>query len=270
MAVLVNYTEPMDLDYLEANLPTVEGMPSGVYNKERAVKLDWEDIARYQNLTEEFIERHIDELPLYIVLMHQRVSKDFVMKHKDKFPMSSIDTIFEFTDDEILDLEDRIVNDFPIHYFRLSQKTHSQEFIEDFMSRHMDVLFDRHFYAHHFSEEFIEKYFNYQRDSLKELTLNEFIDKQNDIKAAARYNNICIAIASYQPTMREDFLEKWANTLSWNVVSSYAHMDTDFIERHAEEIDWGRLYDNDNVVLDEEFIQKHIDRFRSLRNWNDM
>lgn len=62
--------------------------------------INWNTLScsRYVNMSEKFIEKHIDKLDINPIVVYQKLSESFIKKYKDKIDLDYIDYNYLFVD----------------------------------------------------------------------------------------------------------------------------------------------------------------------------
>jgi hypothetical protein len=174
----------------------------------------------YENqLTEKFIEEHIDEVDWRYISIYQILSNSFIEKHSDK------------------------LNLYLIYQFQILS--------EDFIEKHIDII--NWYFISQFqklSEGFIEKYknkFDLHLISQYQKLNEEFIERNSD-----RINWYWISM--YQKLSLE-FIERHSNEVDWLYISKYQKLNSEFIEKHIDKLNLS--YISKYQKLSSEFIEKY-------------
>ena len=171
-------------------------------------------------LPEDLIERHISEISLRIVCLHQRLSDEFLSRNSSSIPWDVI--------------------------------SYNYVLSEDFIERHYDYLDFYHLSCKgYISDKFIEKHldwFNLQLCSRHCSFSEDFIDRHKD---ELNWFDVC-----KNQHLSEEFIESHLEYVNWINISSYQLLSESFLKRHEEEIYHSAIEVFGN--FSEEFIYENL------------
>jgi len=227
-----------------------------ILDKHSNCPLDWKHISQYQKLSEQFIEKHSEDLYWEFVSYRQKLSETLIEKYSDKVDWSSISEYQKLSEEFI----EKHSNKVKWSYISWNQKL-SEPFIEKY-SHNVDwVQISNH---QKLSEEFIEKHSDkvYWKNITRCQVLSEpFIEKHSD---KLDWENIFIC-----QELSESFIEKhFGKPGSKNVLKCQV-LSEDLLNRLIFENEIN-IYDVlENVRVSKEFIEYHrqdidIEKIRKL------
>jgi len=72
------------------------------------LKADWEEISKYQKLSEAFIEKYADKVDWTLISKYQKLSEPFIEKYADKVDWGEISEYQELSEPFIEKFEDKL------------------------------------------------------------------------------------------------------------------------------------------------------------------
>ena len=138
-------------------------------------KVDWAYISKFQTLSEEFIEKHIDKVYWGNISINQKLSESFIERNIGEIEWDWISGYQKLSESFIGKHKDKV------NWYNISKhQTLSEEFIE----KHIDKVYWYYISIYQkLSEEFIEKHIDkvdWGNISQYQTLSEEFIEKHND------------------------------------------------------------------------------------------
>ena len=235
--------------------------------KEIAMKIFWRDLCTHEELSEEFMIRHADELDWVAVGWNQTLSESFIEKFADKLNWDTI-CITQILSEEFIEKFSDKVNWATISAIDFLS--------EEFMARHADQLDWAALCRNKLlSEDFIRKYkdrivwcevSSHQKFSYE--FFNEFWDKLIEYinNIAGRNPNINDAEAEKIIIECKDLIyddpEEYNCYEIWTSISLMHHFSEHGLEILKDKLNWNYVYCKFGVdkTISEEFLLKYKDR----------
>lgn len=184
----------------------------------------WEEISRFQNLSESFMDKYKDKLNWDMMMISQAMSEEFIISHIDYINWKSL-SIYKrdyLSADFLLKYKDKV------HWDIISDK-YKYFSNEDLEKLHDLILWDTYINKHYILEEIIDKYFDY------------FTDMGNLL---------------YRRKLSEDFLIKHQEKLGWDNISQFATLNSKFLTKYKYFVNWDLVIINNRVYMSTKGIYK--------------
>ena len=188
----------------------------------------WGNMARYMELSEDFIGKNGEILNWELISKYQVLSEKFIEKYADKVNWDLI-TIYQ---------------------------TLSEGFIEKFKDKINWELVSQY---QPLSEGFMEKY----KDKVRWLVISTVQSLTEDFMERNKDRIYWMAISMHQE-LSEGFIEKYADKVDWSMISIYQRLSEGFIEKHKDKLDWAKI--KMYQKLSEGFRKKYGIR-KTKNNW---
>lgn len=212
-----------------------------------------------------FVREWQSKIDFYWHLSHNdHLTKEIIWEFQDKWNWKDLARKIDFTEDELLKVEDEFDWNDVVNYQKLSS-----EFIDNLIKRNKITTPEgwvRISCNQKLQCWFIEKY----ADKLKwfYVLANNKLDENFIEKYCKRfdYNDWCNC-CRYQ-TFSEDFIERHKKDVDWDGISSWQKLSEPFIEKYARKLCWSWIFNKQK--LSPEFIDKNINRVRRNSAWFDV
>ena len=236
-------------------------------------KLNWDIISSNQELTEEFMNEHLNDLEgnWDKVSKFQKLSSGFINKHADKLNWGIMATSQKLNESIILANIDAIKEEDLIKIIKNIQEPLSDYFfktlsmessvsIKDLISIIPNTRANRNKInqtkKHTLHEDFVEKDISDASEltkvmrswTLPEKTIEKYQDSINWVEVVKNQN------------LSEDFIEKYSDKLDWSLVSEHQKLSTSFIQKHEDDIDFETLSSNHNIEFNHDLLDKYIEK----------
>lgn len=244
-------------------------------------KIQWNEIAQRPNLSEAFIKKFWQYLPHRKIIYTQKLSPEFMdqilsknsnidltnLIHVQQVPETLLKKYFKQTLDK---MECSYLLESIVRTQKISQKT-LEEFIkiaeekfEYFNKRKTPSVINSYMQYNptEIDQAFIDKYQQYIKwDELSgQMDLTEdFIDKFSKYIDFKQLNKFIYTNFS------EDFIQKYAEKLNWNHISTNSKLSEKFIQKYSDKVHWPSILTLQKG-LSPEFKEKHKDK---LKMYND-
>lgn len=203
------------------------------------------------------LKKHANKLSWYKISRKQNLSEDFIRKHKDDVNWRQISYYQE-------NLSIPFIEEF-INYLNLSGILLNSKLSEEFIKKYSDKLFKFDndsqyllFYYQNISPELFE-YLNNKYIILPSSLIAYIVKNQNNItkEFIEKYNkNIDWTILCDQyHRLTEPFMREFHEYLDWNKISKAQKLSEKFIEDFQNKVNWKYIF-NYQSSLSPEFINK--------------
>lgn len=189
----------------------------------------WFYISQIKNLSEDFLEKHFDNLDLFKVISNSSLSEDFIRKYQDRL-------------DWLL-----------ISEFQVLSNSFKEEF-KDKLNFEKIQLREENVKPEDYTFEYISKFAN--NISWPKVSTQAPLNILSELADSELEKNIPWVLVSSR-NLTEDFIKKYKDKLSWDILSilmDASKYSQEFYEIHSERIDW-------NIVSQKQlplyFIRKH-------------
>ena len=215
-------------------------------------KRSWSILATKCELSEEFIEKYIEQLGILDIIINQKLSENFLLKYQDQLPW------------EVVAMKQTVsVNFFKEHYELMPWMRYiehhdlSNEFIEVILKsgKFNNTILT----SQKVSPELLDKYapnfdkYNWWTISEKQDLSYEQIDKYAD--------KLDWRVVAHSQTLNGDLIRKYKDKLQdvWDRICCYQNLSDDIIEEFIDKIDF-RLLIGNKTILSEYIIEKYSNK----------
>lgn len=197
--------------------------------------LFWEDLCQHQEMSEKFIEDHINRIYPIPLLNRGLIGESFIRKYA-------------------FDINWKTISNSYAHL--------STEFLREFKDR---IDWNRYFNYHVPTEKFIEEFkdvvpWSYVPGRVK---MSENFIRRHRLemeKYYAFWTNIC-----EHQDLSEEFIEEFAEKVDWKAVSYKQKLSKEMMHKYADKLEWRYIISNQNI--DQKFVEEHIDYILPLSPW---
>jgi len=268
-------------------------------------KIKWDEIHLNSNLTEEFIEKHLDKIdPCFIYT--SRISLEFILKHQAHPRLREHIWNYIWKNYNILCKNDSAMEFIQKHIKKVNWKelSNNQNITEKFIKKHFNEKWDFASLCYHtqLSIDFIIKFcfphlnknckriIRYELSSRKDLS-DEYIHKYKNYlqwNHISCYHTLTIPFMNkyesyliwdsdeffninYNRSLTLEIIEhpKYFSKWNWKTLSQDGHLDQKIIKKYHHKLDWSILRALSILILDDEMIQI-IDLHKKELNWESL
>ena len=167
--------------------------------------IDWDYICKNQDLTEEFIEKHIDKLDFFLLSKYQVLTEKFIEKHMDKLDIFELSKNNKFSHEFIV----KYRNEFPMFSLLKEQNFKNQYIIKGFGMNLQSILFI------------------FKHQSLTEEEINNYLKKYENI---INENEGIWMVISKNQRLSEEFMRNNINKIDLWMVARHQVLSEEFIK----------------------------------------
>lgn len=232
---------------------------------------DWYNVWDEQEVSEEFIERHIDNVDWERVSCCQNLSEDFIRKYADKVDWEDISLSQEMSEQFVREFWDKIHKNI---FFNFNKKV-SNDFIREMRSKYPAEVIeigDNCSVDPNIFREFLNELKWAETGAAVELTEEQIIEWRDYLD----WHNVI----EFQPKISQDFVKKFLRKVKdskkWEWAFEYKKFDEEFIEEFMSTTThkndnklWDVIWHSQTHQLSEAFIRRHIDKL-SERGWKSI
>jgi hypothetical protein len=164
--------------------------------------VSWDDISKFQKLSEEFIREFKDKVNWKCISQYQKLSEGFIREFQDKVSWSNISAYQNLSENFILEFKDKV---------NWSNISRCQKLSEGFIRE----------FKYEVSWVWISEY-----QKLSEYFIREFQDKVD-----------WRCISAFQK-LSEGFIREFKDKVSWTHISMYQKLSESFIREFKDKVDW--------------------------------
>ena len=186
-------------------------------------KIEWENISKSQNLSEDFIREFQDKVYWYDISMYQKLSEEFIREFQNKVNWVLISKHQKLSESSIRECQDKV----KWLYISIYQKL-SESFIREYQDKVYWFCISK---SQKLSEDFIR----------------EFQDNVD-------WYNI-----SMSQKLSESFIREFQDKVYWWHISKQQKLSNEFIEEFKDRLDLNRIKDSWHYKTTEEKKQAVID-----------
>lgn len=229
---------------------------------------DWYGVWDSQHVSEEFIERHIDNIDWERVSCCQILSEDFIRRHIDKVDWEGISLNQDMSEEFVREFWSYIDKEI---FFNFNNKV-SNNFIREMRDKHkkeVATISGNGSVDTNIFQEF-KKEINWDELIAATCLTEEQILKWRDYFSWQD-------VIEYQRDISSEFVKKFLrgvkSSKKWKYTFEYKKFDEEFIEKfmsvpshNKDQKMWDTIWHSQSKILSENFIRKHIDKIKE-KSW---
>lgn len=231
--------------YMRGMTPETDKTKMG---RSMAFRQMWFDITKHHRLSEEFIREFRYDVDWDVVSSsYEHLSQDFIREFKDRLRFDGVSKTHIFK--KMKDLEEFADE---VNWDNISRY---QTIEENFIRKWSEKLNIKDLFFN--STSYRESKLKVSDEFLKDVT-NIFADVDPDFIISFISTNFRMA-----PKQVVQFIEAYKDKINWSAISRQ-HLPIKFIEKHANELDWGVL------SAWQKFTQPMIEKYKNKLDWNQI
>lgn len=219
--------------------------------------VDWINISRYQELNEETIMEFENRVSWLYISMYQKLSEDFIRKYADRVNWMSICEYQNISEAFIIEFTDKV-----------DWKTISKHktLSESFILTNLDKLYLVYVVGkrHQLTVDTIDAILAHPKCDggvIDAIIMNQNIDSSYiEDSIIPRFTDVYNAWVwiSIFPRLTEEFINTYADKLSWEHISRCQTLSETFISEHEDLVHWDEIFKHQNLTP--EFILRYKDK----------
>ena len=188
-------------------------------------RISWLYVSEYQELCEAFIEKYADKVLWSVICEYQDISEEFISKFAHKVDWRAVSKYRTLSEEFIAANIDKIY---------INEIVHSNTLSEDLLTTilsHPDC-----------DTRTIDEIIIHQKPSTK------FIEDNIIPTFDENYN--AWTLISIWPDLTEEFIDTYADKLSWEHISRCQNLSEEFIDAHSDLVHWDEIVKHQHISSD--------------------
>ena len=219
--------------------------------------ITWWDVSQYQELSEQFMDKHIDELDMWTIEDSHTFSPNFIRTHMDRVSIINQVRRGEMDRDTLEEFKDYVIQHADKEDWKyISQMTEAPIYYFDIFKDH--ILWDITSRTNYdFTGEFLQKYGTYIN---WDIALKYKYFKMKFIKKYWKKYNWSWKTLCHHQHLSEDFIRKYEKFINWEELTNYCILSERLIEDMTDHFNkkcWTHISAKQRLTRD--FVFRHLE-----------